>query len=64
MDYAKSSDARTIYTVDQGRLHESSPDFAPFALSATNTLILLELLQRNEEEIRKAAKKEQSAPVT
>ncbi len=61
MDYAKSSNGRTIWTIDQGRLHESSPEFAQFALTATDTKTLLDLLKRNEEEITTAAAQEQRA---
>lgn len=63
MDYSKSNSGRTIWTVDQGRLHESSPDYAQFALTATDTKTLLDLLKRNEEEITKEAAKEQSAAI-
>ena len=58
MDYSKSSSGRTVWTVDQGRLHESSPDFAQFVLTATDTKTLLDLLKRNEDEIKKAAAQE------
>lgn len=63
MDYAKSSSGRTIWTIDQGRLHETGQDIA-FALTATDTLTLLELLKRNEEAIRHEAKQEQTPPVS
>ena len=63
MDYAKSSSGRTIWTIDQGRLHESGHDVA-FRLTATDTQTLLDLLLRNEKEIRAAVEREQSLPVT
>lgn len=58
MDYAKSSNGRTVWTVDQGRLHESGQDIA-FTLTATDTQTLLDVLLRNEEAIRMAAAQEQ-----
>ena len=63
MDYAKSSSGRTVWTVDQGRLHESGQDIA-FALTAVDTQTLLDLLLRNEKEIRQAVEREQSLPAT
>jgi hypothetical protein len=62
MDYAKSSSGRTVWTIDQGRLHESGQDVA-FRLTAVDTQVLLDLLLRNEKEIRAAAESEQSLPV-
>ncbi len=64
MDYAKSSNARTIWSIVDGRLHEQSPDSVQFTLLAVDTLTLLELLKRNEAEIRKAVAHEQSLSVT
>jgi hypothetical protein len=60
MDYAKSSSGRIIWTVDQGRLHENGQDIK-FALTATDTKTLLDLLKRNEEAITRAAAQEQHA---
>ena len=62
MDYAKSSSGRVIWTISEGRLNESSPDFAQFTLTATDTQVLLDLLSRNEKEIRAAAEREQTLP--
>ena len=63
MEYAKSSSGRTIWTIDEGRLHESGQDIA-FILTAVDTQVLLDLLLRNEEAIRKAVEKEQTLPAT
>jgi hypothetical protein len=63
MDYAKSSSGRTVWAIDQGRLHESGQDIA-FTLTATDTQTLLDLLLRNEKEIRQAVEREQSLPAT
>jgi hypothetical protein len=63
MDYAKSSSGRTVWAIDQGRLHESGQDIA-FTLTATDTKTLLDLLLRNEKEIRQAVEREQSLPAT
>ncbi len=60
MDYAKSSSGRTVWTISEGRLHESGQDIA-FRLTATDTMTLLELLKSNEEAIRKAAEQELGA---
>ncbi len=62
MDYCKSSSGRVVYTISEGRLSESSPDFDQFTLTAGDTQILLDLFMRNEKEIRKAAEREQTLP--
>jgi len=62
MDYAKSSSGRTVWTIDQRRLHETGQDVA-FRLTATYTQTLLDLLLRNEKEIWAAVEREQSLPV-
>jgi hypothetical protein len=58
MDYAKSSNGRTTWSIIEGRLHESGGDYVQFSLLATDTLTLLELLKSNEQVIREAAQKE------
>ena len=63
MDYAKSSSGRTVWAVDEGRLHESGQDIA-FALTATDTKILLDLLLRNADEINRTAEQEGRLPAS
>jgi hypothetical protein len=60
MRYARSMSGRITWTVIEGRLHESSPDYAPFTLCATDTLILLQVLEQEQEAIEKAAHQEQA----
>ncbi len=60
MDTAKTSSGRTTWSIAEDRLYESSPDSYTFVLLGVDTEALLDLLMRNEAEIRKAAAKERA----
>lgn len=62
LDAAKSTSARTEWRIgDDGCLTETSPQSAQFTLSAMDTKILLDLLQRNEDTISTGAARERQA---
>ena len=58
MDAAKSSDGRTQWYVQEGRLTEVGPSSPKFTLTANDTLILARLLMESYADIQKAADRE------